>query len=297
MKIDEIRVTAATLAPATPADVDGLESRLWIAFPEGYRDYVTRLGEGSLGSFVRIYPPWRIEAELDEWRRRIAKYWFWDEGPVVLPKERALECVIVGDTTGGDELVFHPTRPDRLFVLPRDSEQVFEAGAGLLAAVEWMCTSGELVEDIPGFDFEPFDSRLQTEGEREPGAADPEGESLDDLIDLGKRWAKRHEALKAAQKEAKSLARQLTQQFGKERTSTLVYEAIVIEGKHIAYNPGYAAVFRIDDKASRLEVGTFTWQLSGDSQGGAFSPNHANLAKLAKPGGDEPGPPRSSPGS
>lgn len=64
-----------------------------------------------------------IEKELTEWRRRINKYWFWDDVRELLPKERALECVIIGDTVSGDELVFHPSRPNRLFVLPRDSEQ------------------------------------------------------------------------------------------------------------------------------------------------------------------------------
>lgn len=109
MKLEDIRIVGEPLVLATPADVDGLESRLWIAFPEGYRDYVTRLGEGILGgSFIRIYPPWRIENEIAEWRRRINKYWFWDEGRHVLPKECALECVIIGDTRSGDEIVFHP---------------------------------------------------------------------------------------------------------------------------------------------------------------------------------------------
>ena len=138
MKIDDVRVVGEPLVLATQADIDGLESRLWFTFPEGYRDYLTRLGEGVLGSFVRIYPPWRVENELAAWRRRIAKYWFWDEGRDVLPKERAMECVIVGDTVNGDEIVFHPSRRDHLFVLPRDDEQIFDSGADLLATVEWV---------------------------------------------------------------------------------------------------------------------------------------------------------------
>lgn len=146
MKIDDVRIVREPLVLVTQADIEGLESRLWITFPEGYRDYLTRLGEGVLGSFVRIYPAWRVENELAGWRRRIAKYWFWDEGRDVLPKERAMECVIVGDTVNGDEIVFHPSRRDHLFVLPRDDERIFDAGADLLAAVEWVCGSGQLVE-------------------------------------------------------------------------------------------------------------------------------------------------------
>jgi hypothetical protein len=79
-----------------------------------YREYITGLGEGVLGSFIRIYPTWRIESELAEWRSRINKYWFWDAGKDLLPKERALEFVIIGDTVNGDEIVFHPFRRNRL---------------------------------------------------------------------------------------------------------------------------------------------------------------------------------------
>src|SRR5947209_4595049 len=89
MKIEDVTVVGGPPVLASSADVDALEARLWVTFPAGYRQYVTRLGEGVLGgSFVRIYPPWRVEKELAEWRRRINKHWFWDEPPQLLPKER-----------------------------------------------------------------------------------------------------------------------------------------------------------------------------------------------------------------
>ena len=88
MDLKKIRVVGGPLVRATAADVADAESQLWITFPPGYREYVTTLGEGVLGgSFVRVYPPWRIR-ELAEWRDRIRKYWFWDKGRKVLPKER-----------------------------------------------------------------------------------------------------------------------------------------------------------------------------------------------------------------
>ena len=65
MNIEDIQAIGKPLVLATAAEVDELSSRLWITFPSGYLEYVTRLGEGVLGgSFVRIYPPWRIEKEL-----------------------------------------------------------------------------------------------------------------------------------------------------------------------------------------------------------------------------------------
>lgn len=277
MKIDDIQVTGKPLVRAKAADVSALEAQLWITFPEGYREYVTKLGEGTLGGdFVRIYPPWRIEKELVEWRQRITKYWFWDKGRKLLPKERALECVIVGDTVNGDELVFHPTRPDRLFVLPRDSEQIFEGGKDLLAAVEWLCSSGKVTEPFSERNFVPFDSRKEAAA---PGGGtekvtDTEGESLDNLVDLAKQWAKRHGARKMAQKDLKEQTRPGEQ-------ATLQYEALVMEGAY-PFQPGYLAVYRIDDSASGLEGGIFSWTKTEDSHGFQFAPNQANAAKLGK---------------
>ncbi len=281
LNITEIRASGKPLVLVKPADVDALEAKLWVTFPDGYREYVTTLGEGVLGgTFVRVYPPWRIDKELVEWRRRVNKYWFWDKGRSLLPKERALECIPVGDTVNGDELVFHPTRPNRLFVLPRDREKVFVAGTDLLAAVEWMCGSGELVEPFPERNFEPFDSREETAG-RGAGAGkvvDPEGESLDDLVDVGKRWAKRHSARKMARKDLKPYG-------GKDKRTTLLYEAFVTDGEY-PHRSCYLAVYRIDDKESGLELGIFRWHKTDDSYGCQYVPNEPNLKKLPKrPGG------------
>lgn len=274
MKITDIQVIGQPLVLAAAADVDSLEARLWIRFPAGYADYVTRLGEGVLGgSFIRIYPPWRIEKELPDWRRRINKHWFWEDGRDLLPKERAVECVIIGDTVNGDELVFHPTRPDRLFVLPADAEQVFEAGSDLLSAIEWICTSGELIEPFDERNFEPFDSRkeaVRSEGTDE--VVDPEGESLDDILELGRRWAKRHGARKLAQKDLKS-------QTKPGQKSKLLYESFVIDAKS-ALDCGYAASWSIIDAGSGLEVAVFRWTKDADSYGSSYEPNHANVAKL-----------------
>ena len=264
MKIEDVRPTKKRLVLARPEEVDALESQLWVTFPAGYLEYVTRLGEGVLGSFVRIYPPWRVARELVEWRRRINKYWFWDDSGDVLPKERALECVVVGDTENGDELVFHPGRPDKLFVLPRDSETVFGAGQDLLSAVEWMLRSEELGGPVEGRDFEPFDTRKQA-GAGDAASGDPEGESLDDITGLAKRWAERHKPRKTAQKAAK-------EQVKKGQEAELLYEAVVVDADHFTYGSGYTVAFAIRDKSSGKAVGVFRWHTTGDSEGSAYEP-------------------------
>jgi hypothetical protein len=265
LKIEDVKVVGKPLVLARADEVDALASRLWITFPAGYREYVTRLGEGVLGgSLVRIYPPWRIEKELPDWRRRINKYWFWDDGRELLPKERALECVVIGDTVNGDELVFHPSRPNRLFVLPHESAQVFDAGHDLLAAVEWMCTSGELVEPFTERNFEPFDSRVQEDEQSADRAPeDPEGESLGDIVEIAERWVKRHGVRKTSRKEV----RQRTSQGGK---AELIYEGILLDGPS-KMDVGYGVGWRMIDKDGKV-LGVFRWGKGDSSEGSAYEP-------------------------
>jgi len=160
---EKVTVVGGPLVLSPSAEVDEAEAQLSIRFPSGYREYVTQFGEGVLGgSYVRIYPPRRILSganNLAEWRSRIDQYWFWDGGSDVLTKEQALECIIIGDTLEGDELIVHPDNPERVYVLPRHSEDIYIAGNGLPAVIEWLCGSGTLTEPFVERNFEPFDSR------------------------------------------------------------------------------------------------------------------------------------------
>jgi hypothetical protein len=195
LKLSDIRITKRPLVLAKPKEINALEANWWITFPKGYREYLTTLGEGVVSNFIRIYSPWVIDKELVSWRQRIKKYWLWDAGHKLLPKDRALECVIVGDTTQGDELVFHPHRPDKLYVLPRHSEKIYQAGEDLLSAVDWMCNSGKLTRRFSERDFEPFDSRKDL---CEEDNSLPTDDSLEEIIELARQWADRTSARKKA---------------------------------------------------------------------------------------------------
>jgi hypothetical protein len=160
---ENITVVGGPLALSTATDVDVAEAQLGLHFPTGYRQYVTRFGEGVLGgSYIRIYPPHRILNDVLEWRRRIDEYWFWDEGGALLTKEMAVQSVIIGDTLDGDELIVHPNNPERVLVLPRHSGNIFVGGEGLAATIEWLCGSGMLTDAFIERIFEPFDSRQLT---------------------------------------------------------------------------------------------------------------------------------------
>lgn len=158
-RLDALKPTAA-LQGVADADVSAAEAATGAVFPSGYRAFITRFGRGVLGGILRIYTPGDILTgpnNFGEWRARIGEYWFWDASEALLPKAHALECVIVGDTVGGDELIFHPSAPDRLYVLAHDFDEAYLVSTtGLDAAVDWFFTSGVLDEPFEDDSFEPY---------------------------------------------------------------------------------------------------------------------------------------------
>lgn len=155
-KPGEVYLVSRNLETATAEDVARAEEQLGCAFPPGYRKYVTTLGLGTYTGLIEIFMPEKIVGELPEWRQRLEEYYFWDEGADVLAKDEVLRCVILGHTLNGDELMFHPERPDVIYVLPRDDERIHPAGATLDEAIEWLCTSRVLTDEV--LDFRYFES-------------------------------------------------------------------------------------------------------------------------------------------
>ena len=168
MRLDDVGVAAEMRHVATLEEVARAEEVLKVAFPPGYAEYVTTLGEGTLSAWVRVYPPWLVVDGLRGWRERVATHWFWEHGERKLSRARAGKCVLVADTLGGDELVFHPSKPDRLYVLPHDGDDVFVVDGTLWDAVDWLCTSGTLTQPLRDFRFEPSAESSRREIVAEP---------------------------------------------------------------------------------------------------------------------------------
>ncbi len=159
MNLDKVYLVTSRLSRSTATEVAQVEKQLNINFPPDYTEFVTQLGEGTYAGFVRVYPPNKILSEYRAFQERWDEYFFWDEGDKVLPKAKVLECIIVGDTLQGDELIIHPLEPNRLLVLPRESEEIFEVGTNLESALAWLCESGVLTERITTTYFESWTPR------------------------------------------------------------------------------------------------------------------------------------------
>lgn len=271
MRLEDIEVAGERRFLSKPAEVAALEKEYWVTMPEGYREYVTRLGEGVLGgTFVRIYPPARISREMEEWRARVKQYWLWDEGVKVMPKERGIECVIVGDTVGGDELIVHPGRPGKMYVLPRNSYKVFEIEGDLWAAVEWMCTSGKLTKRFTERKFEPFDTSKEAKSDSGGGmGSDPEGGSLEEIADVASRWAKRHKLVKLASAE---VAKKLEVVTGGETKVRVGRQSLVFHPGSTGWKE-FGVELELLDAETGFLVGTYHFSMSEDSRGGHFEPS------------------------
>ncbi len=154
--LEDIRVIKGKVRPINESAVAEAEAALGCSFPAGYREYITKFGERVQGgTFVRVYPPARIVRELPQFRQRWSEYWFWEKGRAISSKEQVLESIIIADTMNGDEIIFHPNRPDRLLVLPRGGDLIYEAGSNLLDTLEWLCNSGVLTKPFKARNFEP----------------------------------------------------------------------------------------------------------------------------------------------
>jgi len=159
MPFEDVYLVTQRLNTATPEQVASAEQTLGFKFPDGYFEFVTRFGEGDYSTFVRVYMPSRIVDEHREFQDRWNEYFFWDDGRDIIRKQQVIESFIIADTLQGDELICHPTQPNRLLVLPRYHATVFEAGNGLPAAIDWLCKSGELTARINFDYFESWQKR------------------------------------------------------------------------------------------------------------------------------------------
>ena len=81
LDLESVEIRGGPLVLVAPSDVESLEGELGTILPEGYRDYVSRLGSGTLNDFVRVLVPTEVRGQLEEHRGLMAGYWFWDEAP------------------------------------------------------------------------------------------------------------------------------------------------------------------------------------------------------------------------
>ena len=151
MTLDDILPTADKRYHNNPLDVDLVERFLGARFPAGYRELIARFGGGVLADFLKIFPPRHILHG-------------------VLVKWRGVETILIADTPCGAELIFHLSTPDRIYALSGDDDRtIYFAGDGFLPALDWVLSSGVLVEPGRALGFQPWDFKPWSIKQRRQG--------------------------------------------------------------------------------------------------------------------------------
>ncbi len=142
--IGEIPYLGLDRPTASAEAIASLASAVGVPLPEGYVTYVTRFGESCDSTFLRVYPPERVLRERDEWQIRIDTYWHWSAAEDGFDRDEAYESYVLADTLSGDELIWHPAKPGRFYVLPRNLDAVIAREMSFEKLLAWAASSGDL---------------------------------------------------------------------------------------------------------------------------------------------------------
>jgi hypothetical protein len=153
--IDDIYIVSNKLVPVSPTQFDRARVALGTEFPQGFVQFMLKFGKGDLSGYLRPYDPDRITGELASNREWFAKD-FWEDGELRLTPEERANLIPFADTIDSDAFAFLPGAPEKIFVLPRQDNRLFETGPTFLKLLNWVANSGELVRPFELGFFQPW---------------------------------------------------------------------------------------------------------------------------------------------
>jgi hypothetical protein len=159
----DICVDGANLRVVDANRIDALERELGTVMPPGYREYASRLGDGTLNGGIRFFLPNDVlEWTSDLRSAREAQYWHWEELEA-FGEADVVRAIQVGESDGEDRLVFLPEAPHVMYWLPLDRDYIeVISQTGLFGAIDWLCGEGAAFRDRIGTSerfFDPVDHR------------------------------------------------------------------------------------------------------------------------------------------
>jgi hypothetical protein len=127
------------LTTFSEADVEAAEVQLGTRFPEGYREYMTRLGVGEYCGYINVYPPQMIARDQVGAKPPLEEFCHsWNGQEFGLSAERIADSIPIANSTDGHWVIFEVGIPDAIYVLPRDEQVVVKAGTTLMDALTWL---------------------------------------------------------------------------------------------------------------------------------------------------------------
>lgn len=136
----EVLVVSTHREPTPIEDVRDLERQLGVTMPQGWVDFVTTFGQGTYCDLFRIYTPSQILDQIEMHHEIWAMVYECLESPEEFISRRDLAGAIpIGDTLDGDELLFNPSDPGRILLLPRDADRITALRTDLEDLPGWNC--------------------------------------------------------------------------------------------------------------------------------------------------------------
>jgi SMI1-KNR4 cell-wall len=102
------------------------ESELNVRFPDDYRDFIMKFGEGEVDGFwIRWISPTRIvQQELPFVREIMGEFWSWNTCRDGFDKEKAMSSIPLFVSSGGEIILFDPCNNNNWYILPHDEEEI-----------------------------------------------------------------------------------------------------------------------------------------------------------------------------
>jgi hypothetical protein len=153
--LDDIYIVSDKLVPVTQEQLDSARAALGTEFPPGFDEFMLKFGKGDYAGYLRPYNPERIVSELSSNREAFATD-YWTEGKLRLTDAERAALIPFADTIDSDMFAFLPKKPEQIFVLPRQSQELFKTGPTFIHLLNWAANSGELVEPFDLKYFQPW---------------------------------------------------------------------------------------------------------------------------------------------
>jgi hypothetical protein len=157
-------VSTKHMRPVLPEEVHRFEERVGFSMPAGWVEFMTRFGEGTFCDRFYFYGPERILSEVqshrDLWRDSLwtdqdgVSHWFFEGSEAVVTQGELQQAWSIGGSTDGDDIVFEPSSPDRVLLLPRHHDRIQVLLPDLSDLADWGAESPRLQT------FQPFEGQV-----------------------------------------------------------------------------------------------------------------------------------------
>jgi len=117
-------------SPVSEADLRSAESVLRCTFPTDYRDFLREFGPGEFSPVpLQVLPPSALLRSTTDDQQRLREHWFWSDSSEVWSQKLACESIACFDGCCGDDVRFHPSDPDSIYILPHDETCIYRVAS------------------------------------------------------------------------------------------------------------------------------------------------------------------------